>query len=346
LENVDLGGFALRVVGFLMCFSVLSAAGSIVAASTLQPQQMWARADLDPPVGTVIRRESFSSVTEDLSQPGLGRTTRLPGTPIQPISQPAVVDVTIPGGDDGDSFSYRVEQSSDLESSIRYSGLAASGLGDPGDRYIFNAYSQVIIDAVNDSGGPGFLSYNFSLDDLFIEIRNGQDQMDNPFENALPNGEVGVRFRHVIGDGDLNVLYDAEAEFWTWANDSSDNKLRSEFGALSGFSVDSLVPITGFGGFIEGYTVNFAPLQETIPFGLFDTGERKEFLVRMEMPVLQSPGEVQIEARMADPGNASLTFTPAGDITPVPLPAAGWMLLAAIGGLCLVNQRRKTVQNI
>ena len=82
----------------------------------------------------------------------------------------------------------------------------------------------------------------------------------------------------------------------------------------------------------NGYTDILIAFKHATSFGAFgvDTGN----------PLTGSWGTLGPAASVNDLSHASV-FYKAGEVPPIPLPAAGWLLLAGIGGLAAMRRRRK-----
>jgi hypothetical protein len=251
--------------------------------------------------------------------------------------------ITVPlNQNTGDEFRTDVRQADSTDAYIDYEG---SWFTDS----IFNTEyeGQTIIGFdVTNTGAPQSLSYTFEIGGELNVLGGGVDP-DNPFRSNVYGG--GVKVRHLVTLVDLSggtsqILSDRTLEFWTYFTGDEDPQLQ-------------------FGQRNEGYAVEFGPIREssgdegritighqatitresyTVSLGEFGTDVTKVLGVQMFMEVINGP-ETEVVAIFEDPGGFAGRIT-AADAAAVPLPAAGWMLLAGLGGLAAVGRPRRVRQ--
>lgn len=112
-------------------------------------------------------------------------------------------------------------------------------------------------------------------------------------------------------------------------------------------AVDGFVP-TATGNSSDGFTFSVGAISGSFDLGTFAAGETinvtSSLIARAYTPGVAIDSEpITINTFSSDPVNLSnignLSFEPT-DPSPIPLPAAGWLLVAAFGGLGLMKRRQ------
>ena len=163
----------------------------------------------------------------------------------------------------------------------------------------------------------------------------------NPF-HAAQDGSVGGQFvfEAFLGGGTEpeDLVYKATFEFWTYSRPNGGAGIG--IGLVQNLSAASITPLH-FSSltFVDGYTVTLNDLSGEISLGEFAEGESKIFNTRTSLVVIASSYEHTVNANYSDPGDFG-TFQRATPMSPVPLPAAGLMLLAGLFGLGVIRKTR------
>lgn len=166
---------------------------------------------------------------------------------------------------------------------------------------------------------------------------------DNPFgtdPNALPGTVVDVTaasFEYVIevdGVEKFAARADAIMDGFGLANTVTD--------AVSGFT-----PTLTANGF-SGVTFTVAPLSGSFELGTFADGETIEVTSYLRARAYTT-GNIEIGGSVDIFSNDPINLSSVGSLTstptqtgpsPVPLPAAGWLLIAGLGGLAVTRRRK------
>jgi len=209
----------------------------------------------------------------------------------------------------------------------------------------------------NTSTGDLAYDLNFELEGLSTRIfttRNYGSNFVNPFASDDPtimpdSSYTAASFEYNIAlDGD--VVYTARA----------DALGQATFGPAPGFDpgqdytfenvenfTASIDPLAGgfFGN--DAFTFSVADLMGEVDLGIFGAGESFEITTTLTARAYARAfeGENGVGAFSFDPVNVNAvgltSSVPTPTMAAVPLPAAGWMLIAGLGGLAAMKRRKK-----
>jgi hypothetical protein len=198
---------------------------------------------------------------------------------------------------------------------------------------------------------------DFELEDLSTILRttrNYGDTFVNPFDSAA-NEITNTAFTAASFQYTINVngtdVYSARADVLgktTFDSTTFERGQEYTFENVNNFNASiSQDPLNS-----ELFNFVISDLSDTIELGVFAGGADLNITSTLTA-IAQSrsfEGENGVGAFSADPitlssfGNiqsTAVTTTPVDPVTPVPLPAAGWMLIAGVGGLSAMKRRKK-----
>lgn len=241
--------------------------------------------------------------------------------------------------------SVTAEQNADGTSSV------SATTGNDGDTELSTATASLTQTQVNNFGVDHDYTIDYSLTGLTTRLFHSSDiglfanpfttpVFNNPFESddetvLIESAYTGATFQY-------DILVNGVAEFSARAD-----VLVNE----AGFTIENQqnfeVTVTDLG---FGYLFEVGDIFGTFDIGTFADGETVEVESILTTRAYATNGFDELRnsvgARSTDPVTISsvgqLQSTPTNPtVTPVPLPAAGWMLLAGIGGLAAAGRRKK-----
>lgn len=223
---------------------------------------------------------------------------------------------------------------------------AAASTPFAGGREVVIATAELAQEAQNNTGATVGYSFSFSLFDLALQAQetygySPYTDYSNPFENASSDAAANKISYDILLNG--TSIYTASAELfggidagWTVAN--VENFTFTEEDITDGTDV-------------IGKRVVLDDVMETLFLGNYEDGEGLQLttILRAESQATNFEGEQFAGAFFGDPsglaGNGLVTQVAPQNVNPnpsaVPLPAAGWMLLAGFGGLAAMKRRKK-----
>jgi len=211
----------------------------------------------------------------------------------------------------------------------------------------------------NATQGTRTYSLDFTLSGLSTEIstsRSYGSNLTNPFDNPEP-GVVDVDSAYTAASFEYSIqlngvdIYTARADVLGLAEYPSPS-----FDLVQTYSFDNVLnfaptitPIVPGGGFIDAFEFSVADLSGSIELGDFAAGESFDItsILTARAFATNFEGENAVGAFVQDPITISSfgfsstpTQQPPTDPGVVPLPAAGWLLLGALGGLVAFRRRQ------
>lgn len=196
------------------------------------------------------------------------------------------------------------------------------------------------IEETNTSGASQDYAFDFLLSGLAFNLNGdfgGADAGPNPFGGIVD--AVGARFSYdVLLDG--TSIFSASAEM---------------FGGSDVYQTANVVNATVnnvgfdevFGGGGSGARFEVDDIFDTLDLGSIADGDTFNVTATYRVEMLANGFENAVGANFVDPATISLgvisatTTTTQPPMSAVPLPAAGWMLLAGVGGIAAMKRRKK-----
>ncbi|SHL67801.1 VPLPA-CTERM protein sorting domain-containing protein [Roseovarius litoreus] len=215
--------------------------------------------------------------------------------------------------------------------------------------------AQLDFSETNATNGTRTYTLDFTLSGLSTEISTSRQygaNLTNPFANPDP-GVVDTESAYTAASFEYAIqingteIFNARADVLGLAtfNASFDLVQTYIFDNVQNFT-PSITPLGLGGGFIEAFEFSVDDLSGSIALGDFGAGETFDITSTLTARAFATnfEGENAVGAFVQDPITISsfgLRSQPTVS-APIPLPAAGWLLLGALGGLAAMK-RRKTV---
>ena len=216
--------------------------------------------------------------------------------------------------------------------------------------------AQLQLFETNATSGSRTYSLNFELTGLSTQITTSRQYgslQRNPFDNPDPSAVdsqsayTAASFEYAIQLNGTDI-YTARADVLGLATSpgpSFDLVQTYSFDNVQNFA-PSITSLGTPGGLLESFLFSVDDLFGSIDLGIFDAGETLEITSTLTARAfaISFEGENFVGAGVQDPitlAGFSLSSRPAqGPINPIPLPAAGWMLLGALAGLTALKRRK------
>ena len=209
-------------------------------------------------------------------------------------------------------------------------------------------------DTITNSSAETFnYTLDFTLDEIVTSMRSTRDYTSsglsdainygNPFDTApdvaTQSAVTGLQYEYEVFADGVSV-YSAMVEILGSVRDGI------QFTTLNGFSGSLDITDLGFGRSEADITID--ALSDTANLGDVAAGDSIEVttIFTGRAHALRFEGENGVGGFGADPFKISSPITITGTsvtppLAPVPLPAAGWMLIAGLGGLVAAGRRKK-----
>jgi len=212
-----------------------------------------------------------------------------------------------------------------------------------GGRVATAAIAELVLEDTNSTGELQGYEFSFSLFDLAVQVQENYgssffSNYNNPFED-LDSDAVGNAIFYDVFVNDVEVfsasiaLYGGIDDGFTIEND--------------GFSFTQSDILDPFDGTVAGSRLDIADVTETLFLGNFADGESVQVTTTLGALSLATnfEGEQAAGGFFGDPSGLSSSGGTLVQVAPqvaaVPLPAAGWMLIAGVGGLVAAGRRNR-----
>lgn len=212
--------------------------------------------------------------------------------------------------------------------------------------------AQLGFSETNATNGTRTYTLDFTLSGLSTEISTSRQygtNLTNPFANPDP-GVVDIESAYTAASFEYAIqidgidIFNARADVLGLATfDSAFNLVQTYiFDNVQNFT-PSISPIA-VGGFIDAFEFSVDDLSGSIALGDFAAGETFDITSTLTARAFATnfEGENAVGAFVQDPITIS-SFGVRSQPTvsaPIPLPAAGWLLLGALGGLAAMKRRK------
>jgi hypothetical protein len=212
--------------------------------------------------------------------------------------------------------------------------------------------AQLGFSETNATNGTRTYTLDFTLSGLSTEISTSRQygaNLTNPFANPDPgivdtdSAYTAASFEYAIQINGTDI-FNARADVLGLATfDSAFNLVQTYiFDNVQNFT-PSISPIA-VGGFIDAFEFSVDDLSGSIALGDFGAGETFDITSTLTARAFATnfEGENAVGAFVQDPITISsfgLRSQPTVS-APIPLPAAGWLLLGALGGLAAMKRRK------
>lgn len=266
---------------------------------------------------------------------------------VPPVSQ------TLPGGGDakaeiniplntsnGNEFRILNQQRSNSDARLEYEGFWNDS---PASNTVYTGSASISYRVTN-SAAANNLFYSFRIEDTLLTLLSGGEESRSPFllNQSGPTSSVGVQLTHLVVVNGVDTVSRKQLEFWTYNVPKGEFDSELRFGInQNGLSASTSPTVANFGDG-ETRTIGWnatVDQEHTIELGLFEQDETKDVLVQMSMRIIHGT-EAEISAEYVDPASFSGRFSNIGSPSPVPLPAAAWLFLSALGGLGIIKRKR------
>lgn len=239
-----------------------------------------------------------------------------------------------------DYYRAKSRQTPSGDSLLEYDGYFVFGDG----QSTYSGSTSVTYLVTNTADVTRPLGYNFAIEQTELKLLSGGDSFEPPWQ--VDTGGAGVQLRHTVkllSGGSIfgdQVISDRSFDFWTFYPGGGAQLTYND--EQSGLPTH-IIPIQKFyehaGWITEGWKATILEELYQVELGVFAPGESKTLQVAMTLDATHGV-EREIYAAFADPGEFSGRFGEYTGTAVVPLPAAAWLFLSALGCLGIIKRKR------